>query len=294
MVSAWISYSLLTHYASVDIDQDDVRGGNWAGFDWSLWRSLNPEDDDLEEVPRTSGLYRVRHTGRQGLEYVGQTGRKLRERLHQLSRKTFQEDQPGDAPHTAAPALWKLQRNTTGELQVSYTNPNIARSEIDRRGIEHALIALHIKTLGVSPTVNLDRSHILQSVEERRTIHPILQNLQWQQDDVVSNTWLGLEWSSQHPLEERLSVGAKSGAYRIWFPEYAPPLAYIGKSTNLTNRLREHEKKFGSEARISTVSLERSLRSVEEALIGAHYLATNTLPKGQQGRRNAFEMEFRQ
>jgi hypothetical protein len=52
------------------------------------------------------------------------------------------------------------------------------------------------------------------------------------------------------------------------------------------------EKKFGDTAKFSVAYVDDSRKILEALLIGKHYQFENTLPKGQEGRRNKFEMEF--
>ncbi|MFB6199585.1 MAG: GIY-YIG nuclease family protein [Candidatus Nanohaloarchaea archaeon] len=263
-------------------------------LNWSDWASLKPENDNLSHLPTTSGLYKVRHVDREGLEYIGQTGRKLRERVRTLANKTHSTEQPGNAPHTAAPHLWKLIEEIGEGLQVRVANPNVVRSEIDRYGMEYSLVAQHIKDFGAPPTVNLDRGHVLKELGERKDVHRSqLSNIEFQKDeDPLSSEWMGLDWSQPDRIGNRLDMEPFKGVYKIWFENHSPPLAYIGQAKNIRQRMYKHEKKFGEQAKFSAVETQSSRKVVEALLIGTHYQVENTLPKGQEGRRNQFEMEF--
>jgi hypothetical protein len=66
---------------------------------------------------RLPGLYRVRRTGREELDYISQTGMSLRKRLGMLRRGVLGEQMPYRDPHTAGPVLWAL-RELGGEFEV--------------------------------------------------------------------------------------------------------------------------------------------------------------------------------
>jgi hypothetical protein len=55
------------------------------------------------------GLYRIRRRGREDLDYLGQTGLTLRQRVVML-RGVFGDVMPYRDPHTAGPGLWALRQ----------------------------------------------------------------------------------------------------------------------------------------------------------------------------------------
>lgn len=262
------------------IKAGDVESDDWLGLNWSDWSILKPGSNKISSVPETPGFFRIKQTSRPGLEYVGQTGRDLKERIVH-----FANDLSGDAPsgNGSTRHLWELG-DSGGRFEFSYANPNIARSETDRIGLENLMFAMHLKHRGRSPTVNLDRK--LTSRENRNSV---IESLDWNSGDFTSEDWMGLEWTEPRELDRRTEIDSSKVVYRIWFPDFTPPLAYIGKSTNVANRLVKHEKKFGSGALFSVAPVESNLKDVEASLIASHYLETNTLPKGQDGRRNKFK-----
>lgn len=262
------------------INEGDLDSGEWMGFDWSDWSILNSGTKKMSQVPETPGFFRIKQTTRDGLQAVGSTGRDLNERLKQIARKIDKDDKPEEGTESAH--LWEL-KEFGGKFEFSYINPNIARSETDRIGIENTMFTSHIKQLGKSPTVNLNRD--LHTEE-----NSVLQQLDWESSsEFLSDSWMGLDWTEPRKLENRTEIDSSKVVYRIWFPGYTPPLAYIGKSTNVANRLIKHEKKFGSKAMFSVAPLESNFKDVEAVLLGVHYQHTNTLPKGQDGRRNRFK-----
>lgn len=261
------------------VNAENVESQDWLGFEWSDWSILKPGSNKISNVPETPGFFRIKQTSRPGLEYVGQTGRDLKERIVH-----FANDLSGKAPegNGSTRHLWELG-DSGGRFEFSYMNPNIARSETDRIGLENVMLAMHLKYRGRSPTVNLNRK--LSSGENRNSV---IESLEWGSGDFTSPDWMGLEWTTPRKLEDRGEIDSSKVVYRIWFPDFIPPLAYIGKSTNVANRLVKHEKKFGSGALFSVAPVDSNLKDVEASLIASHYLDTNTLPKGQDGRRNKF------
>lgn len=265
-------------------NEEEVAGGDWLGFDWSDWSLMEPGTNKITSIPETAGFFRVKKVKDDELDYVGQTGRNLRERIIHLANKVDSDKRPDDSS-SSAEHLWELS-DFGGRFEFSYANPNIARSETDRLGLENVMFASHIKQTGRSPTVNLDRR--LEGEDE----HSVLEELDWDSTTLTSDSWLGLDWTRPRELSRRTEIDESRVVYRIWFKGHTPPLAYIGKSTNVANRLIKHEKKFGSEALFSVAPLDSRLKDVEAALIATHYMRTNTLPKGQDGRRNKFSWAY--
>lgn len=255
----------------------EVHETDWLGFDWMDWALLEPGTKRLSAIPETPGLFRIKKVGSDTLDYVGQTS-DLHDRLIHLANKVAADERPRHS-QASAEHLWEL-KEAGGRFEVSVTNPNISRSETDRIGLEHVMFAAHLRTHGHSPTVNLDR------VMERDANR--FPELDWDAADITAKDWMGLDWTDPRPLKDRTSIDMSHAVYRIWFPSFTPPLAYIGKSTNVANRLIKHEKKFGKDALFTVAHCPRHLKDVEAALIAHHYQTTHTLPKGQNGMRNRF------
>jgi hypothetical protein len=72
------------------------------------------------EIPRVQGLYRIRRKDGSALEYIGETGRSLRERLGMLAG-VYRATMPYRDPHTAAPALWALRHRDGCDFEASVT-----------------------------------------------------------------------------------------------------------------------------------------------------------------------------
>ncbi|MFB6077111.1 MAG: hypothetical protein ABEK12_03205, partial [Candidatus Nanohaloarchaea archaeon] len=214
-------------------DAGEAAGEDWLGFDWADWALLDPGTSRLADIPETPGFFRIKKVEDDGLAYVGQTGSSLHTRIIHLANKVQADDRPRRSRSSAA-HLWELNQ-AGGRLEVSYANPLIARSETDRLGL---MFALHIRQRGRSPTTNLDRNVAAEEQDD------LLHGLDWDADAVDAHDWLGLDWTDPRPLGNRTAIDRSRVVYRIWFPGFVPPLAYIGKSTNVANRLVKHEKKF--------------------------------------------------
>ncbi len=256
------------------VDAADVTGEGWLGFDWADWRLLSPGTGKMAEIPAAPGLFRVCRVNGDGLDYAGQTVN-LHDRLGHLANRVSGEDRPRYS-QASAEHLWELVEDG-GRYEVSYATPPIARSETDRIGLEHVMFDAHLRATGHTPTVNCDRSVGADPLDLDR-----------EAGGMTGTDWLGLDWTEPIPLRDRTAIAHDRVVYRIWYPGFTPPLAYIGKSTNVANRLIKHESAFGPDARVSVAPLPGRLKDVEAALIADHYLRTNTLPKGQNGRRNRF------
>jgi hypothetical protein len=91
---------------------------------WSAWQPL------LGcwrggKVPSQPGLYRIRRTGREDLDYLGQTGigtMTLRKRLGML-KGIYGATMPYRAPHTAGPALSRARQWRVGVWEESAFRP---------------------------------------------------------------------------------------------------------------------------------------------------------------------------
>jgi len=165
----------------------ELYANDWLDTDWSGWLSLDPSDDKIREFSTDPGFYRVRHADRDGLEYIGQTGRSTRGRVGALARNVYSEEMPDGLeyigqtgrstrgrvgalarnvyseempyrdPHTAAPCLWAVRDRYGPEFEVSTATPSFATNDQDRKGFEEALIAIARREIGESPTANFGR-----------------------------------------------------------------------------------------------------------------------------------------
>jgi len=143
---------------------------------------------------------------------------------------------------------------------VSVTTPTLAEDKQSRKAFEDALIAVYRREMGESPTANFGRiidgyrQSTYRSGEERggplepgQTVSNTEDGvvpLDWSRSsDVLSEDWMGILWSSPRPLADAdTSIPTDDGLYRIWREGEAPPLEYIGQSSNLKSRLYRHRR----------------------------------------------------
>jgi hypothetical protein len=121
---------------------------------WSEWHPLFNSGRN-RDFPREAGLYRIRRPGHSNLEYIGQTGAGLRQRLGML-RGVFKDVMPYNDPHTAAPALWALRQSQGCDYEASVAVAS-GLSTPSRKGLECVAIARHRQTFARSPAFNFGR-----------------------------------------------------------------------------------------------------------------------------------------
>lgn len=285
--------------------ESNWEADSWLDLDWTQWTQLAPDNEKLSSVSSTPGLYRVSHTERYGLEYIGETGR-TRGRVRTLARESHRDVMPYRDPHTAAPCLWAVRDASGPGLEISIATPDWAENAQRRKGLEAALIAVHRRETGASPTANFGRiiagykqsSYSKDEVrggpldynETEPNAEPGVGPLPWEQVNAVASLdWMGLDWSAPFQLRDRLDVSPPdTGLYRIWHDDQAPTLAYVGESSNLPRRLYNHENDFGGDALASLVprpdlDAQHKRLEIETELIGAHYLAHDQPPVEQFG-----------
>ncbi len=284
--------------------ESEFYADNWLGVEWSAWGSLDPGADHLRTFSLDEGLYRVRHPNRPGLEYIGETGRNLRGRVRALARGAFADEMPYRDPHTAAPCLWAVQQEDGEKLEVSVAAPTLAEDKQSRKAFEDALIAVYRRETGRSPTANFgriidgyrqstyrsggERGGPLNPEETESNAENGVGPLDWRlSDDVLSTDWMGLSWSTPRPLAEAdMSIPTDDGLYRIWEDGQAPPMEYLGQSSNLKSRLYRHRRNRDEELLFSYSELDdhdalHKREEVETELIGAHWLAVGKSPRDQ-------------
>lgn len=286
------------------MNESEFYATDWLGVQWTDWGSLHPDGDHLPRFATDPGLYRVRHSDRSGLVYIGETGRSLRGRVRALARGTYADEMPYRDPHTAAPCLWAIQQEHGDQLEVSATTPSFAGDKQSRKAFEDALIAVYRRETGESPTANFgriidgykqssyrsseDRGGVLGPGESESNAESGVGPLDWRRsDDVIAEDWMGLNWSSPQLLEDAgSSIPNDDGLYRLWRTGDVPPLEYIGQSSNLRSRLYRHRRERGEELLFSYTTLGRhdaqhKREEVETELIGAHWLSVQASPRTQ-------------
>lgn len=286
-------------------------------LDWSPWLPL--EGAWLgPSVPSTPGLYRIRHLGEPALDYLGQTGAgtmTLKKRLGML-RGVYGEQMPYRDPHTAAPALWALRQLTERPYEVSVVS--IEGSTPWRKGLEALAIGLYRQEHRRSPTVNFGRmpeGYRMSSgnnlglvragrlyrggatLEQLASHAPSLAPVGTLTGDPHGPDWCGHNWSGWAPVSQALrdvAVGS-AGLYRLRDPRN-PGLLYVGQG-KVRQRLAAHLGKgaiagnaqgvlFGAGRLECSWVLDDSWLvhqrlELENDLIAAHVLATQTVPPAQ-------------
>lgn len=283
---------------------------------WTPWVPLRTSPAD-PVIPRSPGLYRIRRIGRTDLDYIGQTGMRLGQRLAML-RGLYAEEMPYRDPHTAAPALWALRHATGCDLEVSVTPVEGATPW--RKGLEALAISLYRQEHGCSPTVEFGRVPIdyrPSSANNARLVRagkrfrggpapavvheshaPGIPPVGPLDGNPHDSDWIGHTWSAWTPLTNdiRLRIAAGNGLYRLrgdddaillyvgqgWVPDR--PLAHLAKV-----RTPNHAQAaiFGSQNRFecSWVFNEEWLShqrlELENDLIAAHMIQTGDIPVAQ-------------
>lgn len=254
-------------------------------------------------------MYRVRAVNGNELFYVGQTGRNLRERLGDLRRNTLKESMPYNDPHTAAPSLWAWRHADGLDFEcsaaaVSFTEDMVEAKKL-RVGFEFYLLWQYRLEFGSSTRCNYGRFHAryMKSKNSKQRFQgyrldeheednpsggsslPPLQSV----GEPATLNWMGLPCTDFLALSSTLlkPIPAVPGVYRI-IDLYTSELIYIGESTNLQLRVRDHANKpwTGSRAAISYVQMpgdtvKHQLLEIENDLIAGFYLQHKNIPKFQ-------------
>ncbi len=298
--------SMVDTPSSMSILELNYTTEDWLGLQWTQWFELE-DTHELNELPTTAGLYRVRHTATDEIVYIGESGGKdgIRGRCRSLSSGVYDEKMPSKGSHSTRQRLWSLYQRDGGLFELSVATPPVASHDRMRRGMEAAAIAMYRRATGHSPRVQFGRSVSLDDsgsatslsedpftyVSDVRSISPP-QWTNWR--NVTSHDWLGLDWSLPTPLGERTTIDVDGECvYRIWSKDDGNRLVFVGEAETPTSRLFRTEREYGSETLFSLTSVstesfadgERLRRRLERKidLQGAHFLATGSPPELQFG-----------
>lgn len=271
---------------------------------WSEWQPLKGEVEVYKSIPtKQSGLYRIRAVGKEGLIYIGQTGRCLRERLRALKSGVYAQEMPYNDPHTAAPNLWVWLNEDGYQYEFSFLTTDLDTPQ--RQGLEDFFLWLHRKELGFSTLCNYGRFHKQwskpsnkkQGRKGKRLAKGCFNPAGLTSSKVLRHTgkssdadWMGLDWSE--PLELNMETAHLQNVpaiYRI-MDSRTYDVIYIGETKELKNRLKAHAKKQwnGNNIHFSFaqgVDLSEShLRhEIEVDLIGAYFEEHQRVPCFQYG-----------
>jgi hypothetical protein len=115
-----------------------------------------------------------------------------------------------------------------------------------------------------------------------------IEPLPWtRHDEPLAEDWMGLDWSDPMALDDvHGRVPEAGGLYRLWRPGETLPLEYIGQSSNLKSRLYRHRRNREADLSVAYAMLPRAdarhkREEVETELIGAHWLASEAVPRDQ-------------
>jgi hypothetical protein len=267
-------------------------------------------------IPSRPGLYRIRRIASDHLDYVGQTGLPLRQRLGMLAG-LYKPEMPYRDPHTAGPALWALRHATGCDFEASVC-------PIDgpgpwRKGWEAVAIALYRQEHGHSPTVNFGRMPVGYRMSSGNNAKLVAAGKRFHgglcADDDTSHLegippagpltgdpeaaeWNGHAWSDRVLLPEglRLLPAGGLGLYRIR-GQARSGLLYVGEGI-VRGRLGQHLAKIGKPGHPQGAILgnagqlsaswvlnpawhDHQRLELENDLIAAHLLETGRVPPAQ-------------
>ncbi|WP_156665260.1 GIY-YIG nuclease family protein [Rhodococcus phenolicus] len=259
----------------------------------------------------------MRRVGRNELDYIGQTGRNLRERLGALSR-CYNDEMPYRDPHTAAPALWALRHSSGCEFEASVYPLDVDAPT--RKGREALEIALYRQQCGNSPTVQFGRVPLGYRASSQNNSRLVAAGARFRggaysgpplaehhvgtgpkgrlSPAPQTESWCGHSWSAWLPLHEVGSNFAQVtvGLYRIR-GDSGGELLYVGQGA-LPNRPRAHLAKIAKadHAQGAILAMQKSLEvswvatpelashqllELENDLIAAHVLHMGSAPAAQ-------------
>ena len=283
---------------------------------WQPYRSLEGAGRN-KAFPIEPGLYRIRRVGRTDLDYIGQTGMGLRQRLGML-RGIYGDVMPYRAPHTVGPALWAMRDKEGCDYEASVC-PLPGASTPHRKGLECMAIARYRQENGRGPSFNFGRmpegyrmssdnnARLAASgrryrgektgqVEENH--HPGVAPSGDLNGPSVGSHWLGLGWSEWLPVGDTGTVANLGGVglYRMR-TSGAQALVYVGEG-RIGDRIKAHLRKGTDpehpqyhsfrDAGLLELSfvfrpdlLRHQRLEIETDLIGAHVLEHGAVPLAQ-------------
>lgn len=282
----------------------------WMGIEWSPWYPLSDREELLSTLTTDPGLYRVRHTGLDGLLYIGETGADggLRDRVgHGLAVGLDSSGRPDGGNHDATGPLWNLENSVEGDLEVSVGTPPEVANHRYRLATEATLVAVARREMGRTPDVMLRREPLTDDAAAHKETNG--GDYQLSQDrsyevpswrhwrDTTSTDWLGYDWTTPRPLADRSEIEASNGAaFRVWNRRsnstgWGQVLAVVGTTDAVESRLFTLESEYGPDTTFSIAELpnlsdddvarSREFEEVRYDLVGAQYLAAGHPPQDQ-------------
>jgi hypothetical protein len=280
----------------------------WSSLPWSPWVPFTATKEEFRQIPKESGLYRIKPVGKDFLMYIGETRRTVHERVNELRHTLKRTDlMPWNDPHTAAPSLWAWQDAEGFSFECSAAP--LDASQGGRRGMESYLLYRYRQEYGESTLCNFGRFHpryrkSTNRKEDKRggkldknhkdnpaggSSIPPLPVMGTPGDQI----WMGLSWSERKPLNGRTigTIPPSAGLY-VLFEGEKEELIYIGQSKNCVKRLISHAMKFRDQTDIlfsyfiaEKPLLQHNLKELENDLIGNYFEMYRKAPKYQFGNR---------
>ena len=274
---------------------EEAPSMDWQNIKWSEWVPLYSDNFIYKKYISTKpGFYRVRSSLCDGLVYIGQTGRSLRERTMTLRNHSGRNanNPPWNDPHTAAPALWAFRIENGFDYEVSVAcAENISYAQ--RQCTEDYLLFQHRFHFNASTLANHGRFHPNwirpSNKKEGRMMEKSLSNASYDSIPKVeqignfnSKNWLGLNWIQPIKLAN-YNAPTELGVYRI-FSEFE--MEYCGESKNLRSRINFHKRNPAfSDCYVSIHTMsdckQHHLKEREVDLIGAYTAENGIGPKHQ-------------
>lgn len=285
---------------------------------WTPWINLF-ESWKNPIIPKKLGLYRIRRTNSDELDYIGQTSGQnmdLRKRLGML-KGVFNEEMPYRDPHTVGPALWALKHKYNCDFEVSVTPIEGSKSWI--KGMEAVALSLYRAEKNKSPNFNFGRMPIGYKMSSSNNSKLVNSGKRFRggicedkllchesginpTGSLISNvsdfSWCGFDWSDWIPVEKVFSeIKDKSfGLYRIK-KRNESVILYIGQGL-IKDRIRNHTNKHNinghnqaeifspiSDLEFSWVNIDTKfshhLLELENDLIASHIIMTKQIPAAQ-------------
>jgi hypothetical protein len=199
---------------------------------WSAWEDLRGVGRD-RRIPAGPGLYRIRRAnGEPELDYVGQTGRSLRERLGQLGG-VYHAQMPYHDPRTAAPALWALRHRDGCDFEAAVIE--VPGTIPQRKALEATAITLYRLDSGRSPAASSGRIPAGYKISSGNNARLAAAGRRYRGcpdpaapadaasvpvnglpgADPASADWMGWEWSPWAPISRARGSAAGTGLYRV-------------------------------------------------------------------------------
>jgi len=232
---------------------------NWCSLPWSPWVPFSATKEEFRQIPKEPGLYRIRPAGRDFLMYIGETGRTLHQRLHNLRMDLENKKQmPWSDPHTEAPALWAFT-DAEGYGYECSAAP-LDASAGGRKGMESFLLYRYRQERGESPLCNFGRFHLRYRMSTKRKEGVRGGRLALDHKDNPAgirgsaplaatgkpgdSTWMGLAWTDWRPLDAGKVREVPAGAGLYLLAEGDPhEIVYIGRSADVAKSLLDHSQK---------------------------------------------------